>query len=199
MDTELILDKITQWLLQLYKTSNPYFVADYQGEPFQIFDTNHLAALGSILFIILLLVLSRKKMANKNKENIRDTIAAILIVNEIVWHLWAYFYDTWTLQKMLPLHVCSILVWLSAHQQKLPHLRVCLLSWNRRRAAICPHARCRHLWLSPFSLLSNLHLTRIDHHRRHLHDRHRKNAPHLEIHHPRICLLQHLHGHCLWH
>jgi len=114
MDTELILEKITQWLLQLYKTSTPYLIADYQGEPFQIFDTNHLAALGSILFIILLLVLSRKKMMNKNKENIRDTIAAILIVNEIAWHLWAYFYDTWTLQKMLPLHVCSILVWLSA-------------------------------------------------------------------------------------
>ncbi len=92
----------------------PYLVEDYQGEPFQLFDLYHLAALGVILLIILTLALTRHKMTEKQKESIRDTMAAILIVNEIAWHLWAFFYSEWSSQKMLPLHVCSILVWLSA-------------------------------------------------------------------------------------
>lgn len=114
MDTDLILNQIAQWLLDTYAKAKPYIVSDYQGKPFELFSTDHLIALGSILLIILLLFLSRKKLNDKKKENLRDTMTAILIVNEIGWHLWNFFYDTWTIQKMLPLHVCSILVWLSA-------------------------------------------------------------------------------------
>ena len=111
MDPNLILQTITGFLDE-YIT--PYLIADYLGDPFQLYDLFHLAALGSILLVILSIVFSRKKFSRKNKENLRDTMAAILIFNEISWHLWAYFYDNWTLQKMLPLHICSILVWLSA-------------------------------------------------------------------------------------
>lgn len=114
MDTNQIIEQITQWLLDTYAKAEPYIVSDYQGKTFQLFGTEHLIALGSILVIILLLVLSRKKFNTKNKENLRDTMAAILILNEITWHLWNFFYDTWSIQKMLPLHVCSVLVWLSA-------------------------------------------------------------------------------------
>ena len=92
----------------------PYLTADYQGEAFHLFDTIHFAALGAILLIILLLAVSREKFSKRNKENFRDTAAAILLVNEVAWHLWAYFYSEWTIQKMLPLHICSILIWLSA-------------------------------------------------------------------------------------
>lgn len=114
MDTDLILDQIAQWLLDTYAAAEPYISSAYQGKAFELFGNEHLIALGSILFTILLLVLSRKKLNTKNKENLRDTMAAILIVNEITWHLWNFFYDTWSIQKMLPLHICSILVWLSA-------------------------------------------------------------------------------------
>ncbi|MCP4141009.1 MAG: TIGR02206 family membrane protein [Chloroflexi bacterium] len=92
----------------------PYLIADYEGESFHLFDTIHFAVLGVILLIILLITITRKKHSEKNKENFRDTVAAILLVNEVSWHLWAYFYHEWTIQKMLPLHICSILIWLSA-------------------------------------------------------------------------------------
>jgi len=111
MDPNQILQIMTDFLAE-YIT--PYLIADYKGDSFILFNLFHLAALGSILLVILLIVLSRKKFSQKNKENFRDTVAAILIINEISWHLWAYFYFDWTLQKMLPLHICSILVWLSA-------------------------------------------------------------------------------------
>lgn len=106
-----ILNKI---LAFLEKNITPYLVEDYQEGAFQLFDSMHLIALGLILLIIISIALARNKLSKKNKENIRDTIAAILILNEITWHLWVYFYSEWTIQKMLPLHICSILVWLSA-------------------------------------------------------------------------------------
>lgn len=114
MDREVL----TQYLKQFYEfylaQIQPYIISDYQGKPFTLFDNIHLITLGSIVFIILLIFFSRNKLSEKNKENLGDTMAAILVLNEISWHLWNYFHNEWTLQTMLPLHVCSILVWLSA-------------------------------------------------------------------------------------
>ncbi len=45
----------------------------------------------------------------------RQTIAVALLVNETIWHLWVWQYVGWTPQTMLPLHVCSVLVWVSAY------------------------------------------------------------------------------------
>jgi len=44
----------------------------------------------------------------------RWTMAIILIINEFGWHLWNYVNGTWTVQNMLPLHLCSVFVFLSA-------------------------------------------------------------------------------------
>jgi hypothetical integral membrane protein (TIGR02206 family) len=38
----------------------------------------------------------------------------VLIFNELAWHYWNYIYGKWTIQTMLPLHLCSLLVWLGA-------------------------------------------------------------------------------------
>ncbi|MBT3336461.1 MAG: TIGR02206 family membrane protein [Anaerolineae bacterium] len=114
MDREIILQYIEQFYEYYQVNIQPYLFADYKGQAFELFDTFHLAALGVIGFIILLIIFSRNKLSEKNKENLRDTMAAILILNEISWHLWASFYNEWTIQKMLPLHIFSILIWLSA-------------------------------------------------------------------------------------
>lgn len=45
----------------------------------------------------------------------RQAIAAMLVLNELSWHVWAWHYVGWTPQKMLPLHICSALVWLGAY------------------------------------------------------------------------------------
>jgi hypothetical integral membrane protein (TIGR02206 family) len=92
----------------------PYLTTGYHGKPFQLFDSAHLAALSVIVALILLITLTRHKYSETTKRRIRNTMAAILIINEISWHLWAYFYGQWNIQTMLPLHLCSVLVWLSA-------------------------------------------------------------------------------------
>lgn len=41
-------------------------------------------------------------------------MAGVLWANEIAWHLWHVLTGQWTIQTMLPLHVCSLLVWTGA-------------------------------------------------------------------------------------
>ena len=41
-------------------------------------------------------------------------MALVLWGNEIGWHVWNAAIGKWTIQTMLPLHVCSIMVWLGA-------------------------------------------------------------------------------------
>lgn len=45
---------------------------------------------------------------------IRWVLALILWINEFAWQYWNYSVGKWTLQTMLPLHLCSILVWIGA-------------------------------------------------------------------------------------
>jgi len=90
-----------------------FLAKDYQGEPSHLFGTAHLVALGIVLLVNLCFIFVHKRDEESNEEA-RTLMAAILISNEISWHIWNYVTGQWTLQTMLPLHLCSALVWLNA-------------------------------------------------------------------------------------
>ncbi|MEW5871399.1 MAG: TIGR02206 family membrane protein [Chloroflexota bacterium] len=92
-----------------------FFVRDYHGQPFELFGTAHLVALGIVLLINLLVVYHRKSFNPRAQLATRYGLAAILLINETAWHLWNYFTGQWTIQTMLPLHLCSLLVFTSAY------------------------------------------------------------------------------------
>jgi hypothetical integral membrane protein (TIGR02206 family) len=89
-----------------------YFAYDYTGNPFILFGTWHLVAL---LMIALLNVgmLRFRKSSEKTRSAVRWTMAIILWADEVSWHVWNLYWGHWTIQTMLPLHVCSILIWLA--------------------------------------------------------------------------------------
>lgn len=87
---------------------------DYHGAPFLTFGTAHLAALAIIVVFGAFMLRFRDADAD-TKRRARYALAALLVVNELAWHVWAYHYVGWTLQKMLPLHICSALIWLGAY------------------------------------------------------------------------------------
>jgi hypothetical integral membrane protein (TIGR02206 family) len=90
-----------------------FFTADYLGSPFELFGISHLAALGAL--VLLNFWLLRFRGASEERRNkVRWTMAIILWVNEIAWHAWNYAVGRWTIQTMLPLHLCSMLVWVGA-------------------------------------------------------------------------------------
>lgn len=88
-----------------------FFAKDFVGEEFIFLGTAHLIALFSILLFNFYL-LRYKAKSEETRQKVRWTMAILLWVNEIGWHLWNASVGQWNLQTMLPLHVCSALVWL---------------------------------------------------------------------------------------
>jgi hypothetical integral membrane protein (TIGR02206 family) len=90
-----------------------FFAGDYHGQAFQFLGPSHLAALG-VLILLNLLLLQFKNASDGTKTRVRWTLALILWLNELAWHYWNYTVGRWTIQTMLPLHLCSVLVWVGA-------------------------------------------------------------------------------------
>ncbi len=87
-----------------------FFSGNYPGPGFEFLGSAHIAAL--LLLVLLNLYLLRFKRADEvTKNKVRWTMALILWGNEIGWHIWNYAVGRWTIQEMLPLHLCSVLVW----------------------------------------------------------------------------------------
>jgi hypothetical integral membrane protein (TIGR02206 family) len=87
------------------------FAEDYTGVEFAFLGAAHLIAL--LLIVLLNLYLLRYKAKSEtDRAKIRWTMAIVLWVNEIGFHIWNAAVGQWKIQTMLPLHVCSVLVWL---------------------------------------------------------------------------------------
>jgi hypothetical integral membrane protein (TIGR02206 family) len=105
-----------------------FFVKDFTGGPFVLFSTTHLWALAAIVLLILYVVfLSRRPdglFRRKASVSFRYMAAFLLVVNELSWHVWNAVTGQWTIQTMLPLHLCSALVWLCAYMLVTKNYRI---------------------------------------------------------------------------
>jgi hypothetical integral membrane protein (TIGR02206 family) len=100
-----------------------YFTANYTGGPFVILGLPHVAAL--IAIFLLNLALSRFRNAGETRRRqVRWTLACGLWGAEISWHAWNLAVGTWTVQTMLPLNICSLLIWLSGAMLILKSFRI---------------------------------------------------------------------------
>ena len=89
-----------------------YFARDYHGAPFVLFGPAHIATL--IAVALFALGLTRFKGASaQTRSKVRWALAIALWLNEIAWHLWNIAIGAWAIQSMLPLQLCSVLVWLT--------------------------------------------------------------------------------------
>jgi hypothetical integral membrane protein (TIGR02206 family) len=69
-------------------------------------------------------LLTVRNAGDRAKARVRWLLALILLTNEIVWHAWNYMYGRWDIQTMLPLHLCSLLVWTGAFMLLTKNYRV---------------------------------------------------------------------------
>lgn len=89
-----------------------YFSVDYDGPPFELFGSGHIATLITLLILIVYVVMIRNA-SQKVKDFTRYAIVFFMWGAEISWHLWNVFNHTWTVQTMLPLHMCSLMIWVA--------------------------------------------------------------------------------------
>jgi hypothetical integral membrane protein (TIGR02206 family) len=88
-----------------------YFAYDYHGAPFVLFGTWHLMAL-LIILLINVAVLGFRRASEKTRTIVRWSMAAVLWLDEASWHIWNIYWGKWTVAQ-LPLHICSLLIWLT--------------------------------------------------------------------------------------
>jgi len=90
-----------------------YFTGDYPGPAFEFLGAAHLITI-AILVALNFWLASFKNASEQTKTRIRWIMAILLWANEIAWHVWNAAVGKWTIQTMLPLHLCSVLVWIGA-------------------------------------------------------------------------------------
>jgi hypothetical integral membrane protein (TIGR02206 family) len=92
-----------------------FFGKDFSQGPFILFSTQHLIAIFLIILVGLIIIVSQRKASSEQRVPVRWMMAIILVVNETTWQIWNLSIGEWSLQTMLPLHLCSALVWLCAY------------------------------------------------------------------------------------
>jgi len=90
-----------------------YFTKEHTGDPFILFGPAHLALLGILLGINLALILFRRAPNAAQRRKMRIILAGILAINEIGYQAWLILTDQWDPRWNLPLHLCTIFIWLS--------------------------------------------------------------------------------------
>ena len=93
---------------------NQFFSGNYSGEPFELFGIPHLVALTIVILVNLGLIAIGRRLPDRWRIAIRYTLVTLLLVDEALWHGWNWSIGEWSIVKMLPLHLCSVLVFLSA-------------------------------------------------------------------------------------
>ncbi|MBN1993227.1 MAG: TIGR02206 family membrane protein [Anaerolineae bacterium] len=91
-----------------------FFVKDYTGAPFDLFGPAHLIALAVVGMVSAALLYTGPRFPQTWRPFFRYGLAFILLLNEAAWHAWNGLTGQWTIQTMLPLHLCSVFVFISA-------------------------------------------------------------------------------------
>lgn len=91
-----------------------FFAKDYLGDSFELFGLPHIIAMGIIVLINGVIICFGRCLSSRGRSGVRYTLAFLLLFAETAWHVWNLATGQWTIQKLLPLHLCSVLVWLSA-------------------------------------------------------------------------------------
>ncbi len=101
-----------------------FFDYHYEGPAFALFGAGHLLALGIIAIIVIFLVWGWRAPDDEMKRRVRLLLAGIILATESSWHAWNLVGDTWSIQKDLPLHICSIGIWCSIYMLATRSYRV---------------------------------------------------------------------------
>ena len=92
-----------------------YFDPNYPGPAFELYGPGHLTALAIVFSVIAFLIWGWRNPSEEQKRRVRILFISIMLVLEISWHGWNAMVGIWSVQKNLPLHLCSISAWSSIY------------------------------------------------------------------------------------
>jgi hypothetical integral membrane protein (TIGR02206 family) len=87
----------------------PYFQYHSKLELFRPFSVDHLITMAIIIILCILLFVFRNNLQEKRNRNLfRFTLAIIILVDNILYHLWLVSEHAWTARKALPLQLSDL-------------------------------------------------------------------------------------------
>jgi hypothetical integral membrane protein (TIGR02206 family) len=89
-----------------------YLAYQYSGQPFVQLGAAHIVAL--LIIAGLAVGLWTIPLDSGQRRAVRLSLAALLIANELFWHLWYAYYGKWSAQYLLPLNICNLMVFASS-------------------------------------------------------------------------------------
>lgn len=92
-----------------------YLDFHYDGPGLELFGTGHITALAIIGGICAFLIWGWKDPGEAAKRNTRYLLIGLILLSKSSWHAWNAYFDNWSIQEHLPLHLCAVTGWLSAY------------------------------------------------------------------------------------
>ena len=89
-----------------------YFAYDYHGAPFVLFGTWHILAL-LVVVLINFAMLGFRNASEKTRRTVRWSMAIVILLDDLSWQVWNAYWGHWSIQAMLPLHLCSMMMLLA--------------------------------------------------------------------------------------
>lgn len=93
----------------------PFLWYDHGCGSFQLFGVPHLLSLAVLVLANVAIAILRRRFTPRARQVFRYSLAGLLLVNEVSTHIWHALphVNRWSIQEMLPLHMCSVFIWLS--------------------------------------------------------------------------------------
>lgn len=128
-----------------------FFAKDWSGEAFVVFGPDHLVFIAFFLLFNISFIWLRNIKSETFRRNIRYGLAFSSIAVELSWHIWKWQLGEWTVQEMLPLHLCSIFVILNSIMLFTRNYRIYEFSYflgigGALQAFLTPDAGVYGLW-----------------------------------------------------
>lgn len=92
-----------------------FFTSDVPRRAFILFGTSHMLTIVVMTLIAMLIIRSGKNANEATRGRFRLVMVVVFIFWEAEWQIWHLMTDTWNLQNNLPLHMCSMMIWVSVY------------------------------------------------------------------------------------
>ncbi|MDR7002834.1 TIGR02206 family membrane protein [Neobacillus niacini] len=88
-----------------------YFQFPSKLDSFRLFSVQHLLTIG-IIFVLCFLLFVMRNMLKKNRKRriFRFSLAVLLVVSDVSYHLWLIKEHAWSIRRDLPLHLSDLVV-----------------------------------------------------------------------------------------
>ena len=90
-----------------------YFDPNYTDETFHLFYLPHIVAICTVILVIIFAINYLRIKGTGTHKLFRYTLASIVILMELLYNLVYILGDKWTIQIMLPFHLCGIMTYIS--------------------------------------------------------------------------------------